>query len=753
MADALPPFRDDLYGIPQDELEEINARSEPAELAPEESPEVKPVKRYDPVTFAQGIRAAYPGRFDKYKDDYTLAQAVAQTDPRFADKIDFGPQMPPPNGPDQFNEQNPKTAKLEKASETIKKGGEWLGKAYEALTKPLESIPTAFDTVDSSKSGVERYLGAINVPATGIEAGARAGRAVVGGIEKAGQKAQGVIEKVYEPADIAKEGITPGYIGKKAMEALIPGLTAAKDVGSTAGLIIPQDRLGVLGAIVGFTSKSPMIKDGDLPLQPNKADINPKIAEKFKDEKPFKNLGAKARKEAQAMSNQKELDELTAVRSEIADKQAQAKQSLVGDMEFGNDPEMGAAIKTNVAARQKTMRDRLSQASAIVKEQSKEVFAGADNAVQTATKMLSDKRASQIINLPGDKGLQDVMSKFAAMKNGTIIGAKYPYTGRWARLSDLLQAHEDLGQLIKSQVDEFGRAGKSTPKGAELITLRKALAEDIAFAAATEQAKAAGVSRAIPMLKDRWKNYYQTFDNEPISKILKEENPAKVYEIAKASEDSLMKVAKATQGSMYESKSVFKELKAKVLTEVLEGMQSAENPIDYIEGLLKDKSGKEVLTKFLADSDRAALRQMAGTEVLDKDTFVRMGEIEKAIKADRASSFDRRKSKLGPELAQFGERADDKIAQTAWQVAGRYMTPSGLGTLSAGALLTAFNYPIIGAAVAVSKLYAPVFSHLYVNNVSFRKAVNTFASSPSDSTAKALGKAAYAASQANSSRE
>ena len=52
------------------------------------------VESYDPVTFAQGLRAAYPGAFDSIKDDYALAQGFAQAHPEAAQHINFGPQHP-----------------------------------------------------------------------------------------------------------------------------------------------------------------------------------------------------------------------------------------------------------------------------------------------------------------------------------------------------------------------------------------------------------------------------------------------------------------------------------------------------------------------------------------------------------------------------------------------------------------------------------------------------------------------------------
>lgn len=51
-------------------------------------------EKYDPVTFAQSLRASYPGAFDSVKDDYALAQGFIAEHPEASDHVDFGPQHP-----------------------------------------------------------------------------------------------------------------------------------------------------------------------------------------------------------------------------------------------------------------------------------------------------------------------------------------------------------------------------------------------------------------------------------------------------------------------------------------------------------------------------------------------------------------------------------------------------------------------------------------------------------------------------------
>ena len=820
MADNLPPMPDDLYGIPQEEMDALNSEQAPDALANEPSA----------VEDAKPVLAGVDPRVREAIKKRIAAGGFKGVDPRVMAALKKKLGMDEPvNGPEAWAKQNPVAASLEAGAKNISEG-------YQAISGPIESVPSMFDTLDPSE-GIpmhRRLLGAINPVSTGVEALAKTGRAVVG----AGDAVQAKIDPVL--ADVRDEGVSPTYAARKAVELITPGMGILSAPGQLKE-IVPQDRLGVIMSILGIKRKEQAFnKPGELPLKENPSAINPAIAEKYKDEAPFKNEAARERLEKQAMTDAVREKELSGQLDSIANEQGALEDQLIGDtVDFGNDAEIGAAIKDTIIKRKGVVKSRLAEADKFITEQAEKVPAVARRAAEVAKAELLDSR-TDLIDLPGDTPLEKLLSKVTTAKDKFAVDGGYGTTSsKPTTLADLIQAHKDIGSELRkpSSVDA---AGNVSPRGNVLFKIKEALKQDISShvvdatdrlsgatkelkksiakdwaaklrarlaideakiqnavsdpfmgvqaqekMATTKAIKAVGLASetdaassaaqkafdaakaakevavsndlSVPLAKlnSRWKNFYDTFgkQNEVVTSALKTQDPVKVYELAKQSEDSLSRIQAATKGDVYKPTAVFREAKAKIITEILEGMQKLDAPekkLDFIEKYLKDKSGKEAMTKFLTDGDRAALRGMVTQEFHLSKVYGEFAEIAKRFEENNPQTAH---SKRLGELAKYSTRSGDRVAQTAMQLAkdtmmNTYGNLRGAAHIGGAALLIGINHPILGAALFASKLKAPLFAHLYFNNVGFRTAVNSFMAGPSKTTVANVGRAAAVAAKA-----
>lgn len=797
MADALPAPSDDLYGIPQEELDAINSRNEPSMfMAAEPTPFDMNEEAQDvpPPVKPKGFSGVDPRALEAMKKRL-LAGGFKGVDPRAisAMKKRLGmDDVPEKSGEEQWAEQNPKTAGLNKITEGI-------AGAYGAVTGPIEAERTIFDPAQGIPLH-QKLLGFASgrtQTATVLEGAASAGRAVVGAGEAVQKK---IDEALPGRPDVRDEGMTPAYLAKKAIEKMSPG-HQLMDVAGSLGDVIPQDRLGSFLAM--FAAKKPQAKaaGAELPLERSPKELNPAITEKLKNEPPFKNEAARVRKEKAAMSDMVREKELNAELLGINEQRGKPLDTLLGDsVDFGNDAAMGSELKTSVVSNLKTNKGRIASADQFVSEQASGIRAEATRSGAIARELATELRGD-IVPMSGDTPLDKILTKIGASDKGTLFMKKAPFA-KATTVADLIQAEKDLRAMISSETDSAGRV---SPKGAALIKLRTGLKEDIAnhvfdandrlkgatsklkaslldeweakdaladkknlkpfsersgkaldaFESAKEVADTANdlrLDKQIPKLKKQWKNFYETFDNKSIRSILSEENPEKIYELAKASEDSLMKVKAATKSDVYQPIGVFKDAKAKVITELLEGMNKLDKPsakLDFLESVLKDKSGKEAMTKFLTDGDRAALRQMVALDYKEAAAYDELATIAKRFEDNTPQAA--RSKRLG-ELAQYGDRPGDAAAKTAWQLAkdtagNTYGNMRGAAFL-AGGLLLGVNYPVWGAALFASKLTTPLFAHMYFNSIGFRTAVNNFVAGPSAATMSAMTKIAYGSARA-----
>lgn len=463
-----------------------------------------PVKM-NPRDFARAIRETYPGRYDQLKDDFALAQAIAESDPVWADKIDFGPQMP--SGEEEYAKQHPIASAAQAAAESAP-----IKAIQSGMSSVVEGIDTGYEKLkDLNPEPVKSALEAISP----IEQ-----------MFKFKKKAQGLPaalrsasdELLTKPIDKNSE-LTKTLTGKQSESARIIADSSRRDVGYLLSLAAEAAQLGldVVPGSVGELGLGAMFEFGPKGAR-SLAKKVPELPGIKQAVRPFKDADAIRASIEKSLSEKK--SEMSAMNDRLVESEANLKyfgerlNPTQDSVEYGNQTKRYIdqhtdAAKAPLAARSKAVQ-LAGDASPAVSLES--LSPQIDKIREDLLGVLKDGKDSTAVG-PIDKYLgrmetpKDLGVRFDH-KSGQFVAKTaeeaavrvYPE----ATLGDLLK---DRGRVGKAYTKALERGERGTPQSTALKKLQEVIDQEID----RRTQNSPNLNKEIVNLRNEWNNYYDTF--------------------------------------------------------------------------------------------------------------------------------------------------------------------------------------------------------------------------------------------------
>lgn len=584
-------------------------------------------------------------------------------------------------------------------------------------------------------------------------------------LKKPFEKAREGYEKALpEAADAAFES------GNKALGYGLGTLGIAGELSSPRN---PIDMgMAALGNVKG--GKAPK-GAGQLELQLRAADeMRPEVVSKLRKAapSPFDALDQLKSIETKVQDTDFKLKELTAQEGAVESANAAGARTLGADLPFRGDLDLGNALREGVEATRKKAKAPLAAEQTVLEGLASKEFGQPTNTIKKVHEILTDDVNAGLINMTEDASVNRILRRITGLEKPQVKGKigfdpetlgkslddqAYKTDRRATDLSrpdvpveitklkdtktvnvnlqELMQADKDLFKLVKKETDP---AGNMTPKGALLGKVKDAVRQDIDTIAADVWKAEPELAAKIPALRAKWKNYFEVFDNDTIRKVRKVDDPGVLFDSIKKSEQAMQRL----QTALGPDAPVYREFKTKYTNELLVKMDKADNPIEVLEAVLQEPSGKEALTKFYTDAERGELRGIATGKVKVQNINEEYTMLEKELDElqDRTSS-----KRLGDLDKLRDRRAGAKASERIWEIiqnkAGQHAVRYGVSGLTGSALFVT-GHPIVAGASLLAGVAPDVVSAGYANSPKFRVAINSLVDAPSAAKAVVLENAA-----------